>query len=951
MIRMLILLFLILPLAVTAKDNIQTINTEYARIHFHKDYQKFAEQVADKLDDIYLDVSKRVGFKQNDKIDFLIADDIHQANGYAVPLAAGKIVKIYTSAPSSAQALGSYEDWLDLVISHELTHKIHISEPSRSWRSLFDKALLNADTINFTRYPRWVSEGYATLIETEHTKQGRLNSDFVKALLQQWAVEGQLPSYETINGNDSYVGNRMAYYQGGAFLYWLQTIYGKDKLTQLWHRSSAAKYRDFDEAFTGLFLESPQRLYKQFVAEQTYLAKKHALKQEPTGNIWQDNNYQVLSSEPSVAQNKILQLEKDKNGFITLNVYGLSANDKAREKFVKANQELLANDALDVPDTQPAVFNRKAELVVKPNRKHQWQQAHWLDNEHALVLQYLIEDNHELGFELAKVNLKTGSVEKITEKLRLHSYSVMPDKQSVIAVSHFAGFNQLIQLSLKDGSYTTLTDKKLNVQMDNLTISPDGKSLALMANDDKHWKIHLFSLENKTWQVAKLFAVDYMFASEEASRTLLAGNYLSYLRWQDDGLYFSRSTTEKTGRSVNVFKLNFKTFMWQQLSEGYQLTTQAFTIKPTEENKLLSEQLFYLVTTSQGQDTYIQSRAYEKGKNRPPKVTQGRFELHHIEKSQAKPLVHQVKVSHDYGIGPQAYTLALGGYTSSDEDSIELVARGGDPLGRLRWQGAYNNGDIQQEAALNIKSNWLNMAWYGELVNAKGQDSDYRSTAVNGELAYSAPLSFYSSVKLALGLGSEDTENAILADKINHYRLQGQYQFEDAIGKLSYGYALKGLLIDYSGDYQDWQRVDYGMDLVVGYNNARLSYQYVNNELDDNAPLYQLLTLGGQISSANSQVANHKMLDAKLPFAWQTGYEFEQQKINLNVSGVDLFYLKHQADNNDALAAYGVQVSSSTLDISPLLDGITIQAGFTWYETAIDNSNHQYHLSATYQFK
>ena len=98
---------------VLAKDSQQTIETRFARIHFHQDYQEFAQQVAAKFDVIYLDVSQRVGFEQDEKLDLLIADDVHQANGYAIPLTSGKIVKLYSSAPRSEQALGSYEEWLD----------------------------------------------------------------------------------------------------------------------------------------------------------------------------------------------------------------------------------------------------------------------------------------------------------------------------------------------------------------------------------------------------------------------------------------------------------------------------------------------------------------------------------------------------------------------------------------------------------------------------------------------------------------------------------------------------------------------------------------------------------------------------------------------------------------------------------------------------------------------
>ena len=524
---------------------------------------------------------------QEEKLDLLVGDEIHQANGSALPLTAAKLIKLYTSAPRSEQGLGFYSDWLDLVLSHELAHKIHLAEPGRSWRAALDPYVLEADAINGGRYPRWVMEGYATVIESEFTGQGRIHSDYVKVLLQQWAIEGQLPSYGELNGTNHYQGRAMTYYQGSAFLYWLQQEYGAEKLSHLWRRSTAVKYRSFEQAFTGLFLDSPRTLYKKFVAEQIYQARLNQGQAKPGGRLWQNNGFAVLSSEPSFDRTQVLQLEQDKKGYISLNVLGLEDNVKAREAFEKNNRELLERDPLDVADTRPRVFNRKALYRVQANKKARWRQARWLDSEHALVLQYQRQDNHELGFELAKVNLKSGQVDKVSRGLRLHDYVLMPNKSHVLAISNFAGFNQLLKISLKDGSYQEISEKRFNYPMDNLALSPDGTRLALMALYEKRWHIHFYDLASGRWQVVKLPQ---------------QGNYLSYLRWQPSGLYFSYSGNShaggQTGQGINAYRINPSNNSWQQLTQGSGITTGAFAL---DENRLL-----YLVTTSQGQDTYSQ---------------------------------------------------------------------------------------------------------------------------------------------------------------------------------------------------------------------------------------------------------------------------------------------------------------------------------------------------------
>ena len=50
---------------------------------------------------------------------------------------------------------------------------------------------------------------------------------------------------------------------------WLEQRRGPGALRDLWSRLTARHRRSFDEAFTGVFGERPDRLYGKFVAELT----------------------------------------------------------------------------------------------------------------------------------------------------------------------------------------------------------------------------------------------------------------------------------------------------------------------------------------------------------------------------------------------------------------------------------------------------------------------------------------------------------------------------------------------------------------------------------------------------------------------------------------------------------------------------------------------------------
>jgi hypothetical protein len=629
----------------------------------------------------------------------------------------------------------------------------------------------------------------------------------------------------------------------------------------------------------------------------------------------------------------------------------LAENSKAKGEFIEGNEKLLKADKYDVANSMPEVFNREADVVIKTTKKSRWRHARWLDDNHALVLQSQLQDNQELGFELAKVELTTGNVEKITQSLRLHDFTLTPDKKSVIATSHFAGFNQLIKISLADGSYQSLDSKRLNQPMDNLTLSPDGETLALMAIHEKQWQIHFYQLTTQQWQVVNL---------------PLSGNYTSHLRWQTDGLYFSQSHSNNTQEvsmgikdnvAIDVYRLQPDNKSWQQLTQGDKLATNAFTI---------NDRLIYLSTTSQGQDTYSQDLNDNIAEKNLPS---GNYELITFDKSVPEVNLANDLPTKDYGIGPQAGVMTLTtGYFSDDDNGLDIVIRGGDPLGRLRWQAAITSGEQQDHGAVSIKSNWKNIEWFAEFIDSKYENYSFKreSQLFNIDLAKTFTVSDSSRLKVQLGAGNDEIEyfSEILltqaADEINHYRVQGQYAFQHSIGKINYGFSLNAALIDYESSQQEkhkWQRNDVGVGAFVSKEDYILQYEYQDSEVDDDTPFYSLLTHGGQLATTTSQVLTSHKVDSRVPLAWQTGFHFKQHNVEVGAEGFTLFYLQHKADDNDALAAYGVELKiSMTENMTPLLDGFTLQAGFSRYEekntfTDLIEDQSQFYFSGTYQFK
>ena len=112
----------------------------------------------------------------------------------ALPILGWPRMILWTSPPGPESELGHYGDWTELLITHEETHLVHLLRPSRNPARQLLARLLPVGPIPLAA-PRWVLEGYATVVEGRLTGSGRPNGDLRAAILRRWAQEGKLPSY------------------------------------------------------------------------------------------------------------------------------------------------------------------------------------------------------------------------------------------------------------------------------------------------------------------------------------------------------------------------------------------------------------------------------------------------------------------------------------------------------------------------------------------------------------------------------------------------------------------------------------------------------------------------------------------------------------------------------------------------------------------------------------
>src|SRR5262249_38396800 len=145
------------------------------RVHFPAPFGPWAERMSGSIEAIHEQVTALVGYAPPRKTDVLIGDPEASANGMALPLLDRPVLILWTTPPAAESGHGSHGDWTELPVTREMAHIVHLTRPRNRAGVLARLLPVGPVAVNA---PRWVIEGYATLVEGELTGSGRPHSSF-----------------------------------------------------------------------------------------------------------------------------------------------------------------------------------------------------------------------------------------------------------------------------------------------------------------------------------------------------------------------------------------------------------------------------------------------------------------------------------------------------------------------------------------------------------------------------------------------------------------------------------------------------------------------------------------------------------------------------------------------------------------------------------------------------
>jgi hypothetical protein len=207
----------------------RTLATPHFRVHVERGLEREGRAAAAAAERAYARLSEQLAPPRG-TIDLVVSDDADYSNGFALVAPSNRIV-VYAAPPIENAGLRLNEDWLALVITHELTHVFHVDRVRGAWRAaqtVFGRApYLFPNTYG----PSWLTEGLAVYEESRLTRGGRLHDAEHRVLARSAALEGKLFRLDELGlGTSRFPQGDAAYAYGSLFVDWLARTHGDSSI-------------------------------------------------------------------------------------------------------------------------------------------------------------------------------------------------------------------------------------------------------------------------------------------------------------------------------------------------------------------------------------------------------------------------------------------------------------------------------------------------------------------------------------------------------------------------------------------------------------------------------------------------------------------------------------------------------------------------------------------------
>ena len=214
------------------------ITTKYFNIIFPQESTESANLLAQKADDMYLEICEKLDSSPYFRMPVVITPEIDTLNAYYTSFPYNRIV-LYDTLPTSS-SLAVFSETLENVFYHEVVHAVSLQKKNSFFKFLSKVFGDSVSTSQVVTLPTSFIEGVTVSFESAKN-EGRLNDSYATHIITQAKLENKFPTWKEATGvRDVYPTGSLPYIFGGAFHYYIQNRFGMERYVKFWEKANAS---------------------------------------------------------------------------------------------------------------------------------------------------------------------------------------------------------------------------------------------------------------------------------------------------------------------------------------------------------------------------------------------------------------------------------------------------------------------------------------------------------------------------------------------------------------------------------------------------------------------------------------------------------------------------------------------------------------------------------------
>lgn len=430
------------------------IDTEHFVVTYPERMDALAQHAAAAAERAFGLLEERFVDAPRGRVQLLVTDHADISNGFATPRPYNQIT-IFARPPMDGGSLSYFDDWLELVITHELVHTFHLDMTGvigKVIRGVFGRPPALWPVFPSAATPTWMLEGLATYYESELTGAGRVKGTWQEMVMRAAALEGSLSGLGQVTGDSPVwpAGNR-PYVYGSRYLEHMAEVHGEEALAAF-ARTVAGLWVPYrmDAAARGAFGVS--------------VAESWEVWAEETGE-----RYRALAAELGSAVPVTRGETVDGSG--RLAGQPVMSPDGGTLAYLRSDG--VTQPHIRVVESDGGGSRRLARVNdVRGSLS-------WGPDGGLFFTQLEFSDRYRLTSDLYRAG-RDGSVERVTRGMRITYADVAPDGSRAVAVREGGGSNSLVLVTLSSGEVTPLVEAEPGVHWAYPRWSPDGSRIAVV---------------------------------------------------------------------------------------------------------------------------------------------------------------------------------------------------------------------------------------------------------------------------------------------------------------------------------------------------------------------------------------------------------------------------------------------------------------------------------------